>query len=349
MQFSGAARRITDDDIRETARRLGCEEAALRAVMAVESRNSGFDARKRPVILFEPHVFWRNLRGAKRETAAAAGLAYAKWGAKPYPKGSDAQYKRLAGAIEIDEEAAFRAVSIGMGQVLGENFAAAGCASARELFAQACESEAAQLSHMAGFIKANRLAPALRAKDWRAFARGYNGPGQVDKYAAWLAREYRKWAERLERAPAPRPPPAPVTRDDLKAAGSRTIAAADEGRAATIGAQEATVGGGATLVGADMLLSQARDIHETVNSGLDTVERGQPALDWLSAHWQWFAIAAMTALAVYLFWRGYRLHRLARRFFDAIEEARVDDANRGVHTGRTAADVSSGGQHEGDQ
>lgn len=206
--FAGAARRITKADIAAAARAIGCEVAALHAVLDVESRGSGYDGRGRPVILFEPHVFYRQLAKLPRSTynaclnrAVLAGLAYAKWRPHNYPGGStlaqsDGNYERLARAIAIHEECAYRAVSMGMGQVLGENYAAAGAASAREMFAAAKESEAAQLGHMLGYIKSARLDDDIRARRWATFARGYNGDGQVVMYADRLSTRFKKWSKR---------------------------------------------------------------------------------------------------------------------------------------------------------
>ena len=55
--------------------------------------------------------------------AVAAGLAYPKWGERPYPSDS---YPRIMAAGAIDLQAALKATSWGMGQILGENYAAAG-------------------------------------------------------------------------------------------------------------------------------------------------------------------------------------------------------------------------------
>ena len=54
--------------------------------------------------------------------------------------------------MKINDEAAFRSISVGLGQVLGENYKAAGCESARQMFEQAAVSEANQLRHVIGFI-----------------------------------------------------------------------------------------------------------------------------------------------------------------------------------------------------
>jgi hypothetical protein len=186
----GRALRMTKDDIAKAAKFLGCEVAALRAVMAVESRGSGFDAKNRPIILFEPHVFYRNLSGDERQKAIMLGVAYPKWGQRPYPKDS---YPRLELARSVDNEAAFRAVSIGLGQVLGENFRSVGHTSAANMFVAACDSEGEQLMQMARFIKTSRLDESLRRKNWAAFARGYNGPGyERNNYDDKLAAAYRR-------------------------------------------------------------------------------------------------------------------------------------------------------------
>jgi hypothetical protein len=208
MSFSGPARRLTSEDIVAAAKSIGCEVAALRAVIGVESRGAGFDARDRPIILFEPHVFYRQLEKRPRATydqglnrAVMAGLAYKAWRRGNYPGGSplqqsDANYARLSRAMAIHPESAFRAISIGMGQVLGENFDAAGFSSAIAMFEAAKESEAAQLAQMLGFIRENHLDDDIRAKRWTTFARGYNGSGQVVMYAERLAAAYKSWSQR---------------------------------------------------------------------------------------------------------------------------------------------------------
>jgi hypothetical protein len=191
----GEARRLTPADIKAAANKIGCDVATLKAVMAVESRNTGYDHLNRPIILFEPHVFYRNLEGDQRAAAVKAGVAYAKWGTRPYPKGSDGNYGRLETARAINNERAFRSISMGMGQVLGENYRAAGCSSAGKMFVEACESEALQLGHMVNFIIANGLADELRNRQWAAFARRYNGPGyRKNRYDTLLANAYRRMA-----------------------------------------------------------------------------------------------------------------------------------------------------------
>ena len=86
--------------------------------MEVEASGGGFDRLKRPKMLFEPYVFWRNISGAARTRAASLGLAYAAWKPGAYPTDS---YPRLMQAMAIDETAALKAACWGLGQILGEN------------------------------------------------------------------------------------------------------------------------------------------------------------------------------------------------------------------------------------
>jgi hypothetical protein len=182
----------TPADFARAASVIGCEVAAFRAVVAVETGGAGFDKKGRPRALFEPHVFYRQLSGDLRRRAVNAGLAYAKWGTKPYPADS---WGRILGACGLDEERALRATSWGLPQVLGENFAACGYANARELVAAFVTGEPAQLDAMADFIVANKLDKALRGRDWKAFARGYNGPGyERNDYDTKLATAYSRFA-----------------------------------------------------------------------------------------------------------------------------------------------------------
>lgn len=64
---------------------------------------------------------------------------------------------------------------------------------------------------MARFIARAGLADALRARDWPAFARGYNGPGyRRNAYDTKLAKAYARYAVAYAAAPPPAPAPAPV-------------------------------------------------------------------------------------------------------------------------------------------
>lgn len=75
-------------------------------------------------MLFEPHCFYKNFTDlAARVRAVAAGLAYKSRGEQRYPKDS---YPRLVEAMKIDDTAALKSASLGLGQILGDNFAMVG-------------------------------------------------------------------------------------------------------------------------------------------------------------------------------------------------------------------------------
>lgn len=189
--FIGAAKRLTDHDLPRIGATIGVGEDEIHAILDVEASGSGFDALKRPKMLFEPHVFYRNLKGSQREIAVRAGLAYPTWKAGAYPKDS---YPRLLQAMEIDETAALKAASWGLGQILGENHIAAGYQTPQRMVQAFMESEAAQLDGMVQFIRHNKLAGHLKSHDWAAFARGYNGPRYAEHgYDRRLAAAYAKW------------------------------------------------------------------------------------------------------------------------------------------------------------
>lgn len=190
--FAGAAVRLDDLALPKLGAKIGVGEDEIHAFLDVETRGHGFDASGRPIILFEPHVFYRNLAGAARAKAVAQGLAYPKWGEQPYPKDS---YPRLKLACAIDETAALKSASWGLGQVLGENFEAAGFLTPQAMVEAMMDSEELQLEASVNFIKANHLDAALRAHDWATFAKGYNGASyKKNAYDTKLADAFRKWS-----------------------------------------------------------------------------------------------------------------------------------------------------------
>lgn len=197
MDFVGTGNKITDADIAAVAVVIDVPEAALRAVLAVETGGSGFDKSNRPKALFERHFFYRHLIGDddKLEKAVNAGLAYPKWGEKPYPKTSDGVYAEIAQAVEIDEEAALLSTSWGLGQIMGENYRLAQCKTVQEMVEEAKQGEANQFRHMTAYIKSTGLVDELQRLDWAGFARHYNGPAYIkNAYDTKLADAYARFA-----------------------------------------------------------------------------------------------------------------------------------------------------------
>lgn len=195
MNLVGTGQTLSGNDYARAAKTLDCEEAVIRAVTFVEARGNGFDAKRRPIMLPERHVFYRCLPIAKRDTAVKAGLAYRKWRPGNYPSSQDARYELLEQMMEVDREAGLRACSWGIGQVLGENAALCGFRSAEALVTKCLEGEGGQLDVMIAFIKGAGLAKHLQAKDWAAFAKGYNGPAYAEnRYHEKLGRAYARFS-----------------------------------------------------------------------------------------------------------------------------------------------------------
>ncbi len=190
--FVGTATPLADLDLPQAGAGIGVGEDEIHAVIDVESAGSGFDALKRPKMLFEPHRFYEALSGARRDRAVSLGLATPIW-TRAYPPDS---YPRLFQAMAIDETAALESASWGLGQILGGNHGAAGYDSPQRMVLAFVEGgEGEHLAAMVLYIAAARLDGALRRHDWAAFARGYNGPKYRENgYDAKLAARYAVWA-----------------------------------------------------------------------------------------------------------------------------------------------------------
>lgn len=196
LEFAGAAVRLSDQDIIAAAHQLGVEPAVIYAVDEVESAGDGFLADGRPKLLFERHVFSRET--GHRHDGAFPGISNPTRGGYGSPGAH--QYTRLHKAMELDRRAALRSASWGRYQVMGFNAELCGWPNVEAFVDAMTRSEAEHLSAFIGFCRANDLVRHLATHDWRSFARGYNGPGNVDEYGQRLAVAYRKHAAR---------PPAP--------------------------------------------------------------------------------------------------------------------------------------------
>ncbi|OXT00703.1 hypothetical protein B7H23_11490 [Notoacmeibacter marinus] len=167
------------DAIEKEARRLDVPPAALAAVVAVESGgrlSAQIGGRDEPLIRFEGHYFDRRLAGRARTIAREAGLADPRAGRIKNPRGQAARWAMLKRAAAIHHVAAHESCSWGCGQVMGSHWRWLGYPSVDALVADARNGPGGQVRLMGRFIEKTRLDEALRAPDFRAFAKGYNGP-----------------------------------------------------------------------------------------------------------------------------------------------------------------------------
>ncbi|PQO24052.1 hypothetical protein C2I36_04670 [Rhodobacteraceae bacterium WD3A24] len=186
--WQGEARPLSETAFDDAARRLGCEPAALRAVWAVEAAGRKFDDGGHVIRRFEPHHMpreaWPRIgfepRGGQAPWRASLALSEA------------ARERMFMAAYRIDAEAALRAASWGAPQIMGFNARDTGHMDAAGMVRAMADGADAQLDAFVALIRAWGLDSALRARDWLAFARRYNGSGQPEVYARRMEAAYRR-------------------------------------------------------------------------------------------------------------------------------------------------------------
>jgi hypothetical protein len=183
---------VTLTDYERIAASIGCEVAALRAVVAVESAGSGFVAPGLAKILFEAHWF-SDFTGHAYDSSHP-DISSRSWNPDLYLGGLP-EWDRLNAAIAIDRTAAIQSTSWGLGQVMGEHWKPLGYSSVDEWLNLMNRSEADQIEAMARFIKANPGAyNGLLKKDWAELAYHYNGESYAaNQYDVKLAEAYSKF------------------------------------------------------------------------------------------------------------------------------------------------------------
>jgi N-acetylmuramidase/Putative peptidoglycan binding domain len=167
---------------------IGTKAAELWAVISVETSGCGYFNDRRPQILYERHLFFKMTQGrfpvSDINSPDPGGYA-----------GGVAEYDRLARAVTLDQNAAIQSASWGIGQVLGQNFKAAGFSDAASMVNAMCLGEDAQVLSVCNFLAANGLDRALRNHDWSGFARGYNGPNFAKfSYDTKLLQNFQKYS-----------------------------------------------------------------------------------------------------------------------------------------------------------
>ena len=188
---------ITEQQYKDAAKIIGIEIAAIKAVAEIEAPRGGFDALGRLTILFEPHIFWKELRKRNIDPAKLQkkdpDLLNPVWNPKLYGKFS-IQWDKMNRAKVINEEAALCSASYGAFQIMGFNFKSCGYNTVKAFVADLEKGEANQLNAFCNYIKSVMLDDELRNKDWKGFARGYNGPAYwKNLYDSKLNKAYLKY------------------------------------------------------------------------------------------------------------------------------------------------------------
>lgn len=176
-EFIGSGTPLSAAGLADVCAQLNVGLPELWAVVSVETRGWGFLHDRRPVILFERHVFCRESSG--RFDAQAPDLSAASPGG--YGRSGDHQYERLERALRLDRQAALKSASWGIGQVMGFHASRVGFADVESMVAAMVASEDEQLRAMFKYCVQAGIDKALREHDWAAFARGYNGRGYAKR------------------------------------------------------------------------------------------------------------------------------------------------------------------------
>ncbi len=189
LAFQGTALALSSNGLAAVANSLGVHAPEIWAVLAVETKGCGYLPDRRPQILYERHIFHRLTRGQfdDGDISDPSSGGYGATGTH--------QYERLSAAIAKDRIAALQSASWGLGQIMGENFAAAAFPNIEDMVAAMAQSEDAQLTAMGNFLIATNLRASLQAHDWMTFARRYNGPNfAINRYDVRLNGEFQRFS-----------------------------------------------------------------------------------------------------------------------------------------------------------
>lgn len=215
-----AARFLTDADFAAAAIVLSAEEAMVRAVTEVESKESGFLQNGKPQILFERHQFRKRLltlmKASTQTTAAVSQYLGINGTAAGFDlnliddtlmrlhsdiysdtpggyKGGAAEYERLAKACQINDSVAKCSASWGMFQIMGYYFPTLGYKTVDDMIEAMNKAETLHLQGFCKFVKSDpRMYTAFRGLDFLTFAVAYNGPAQKG-YDKKIADAYQKF------------------------------------------------------------------------------------------------------------------------------------------------------------
>lgn len=190
---------MNKEDYLALSQELDVEPALLKAVHVVEcGGGDGFLPSGRPKILFEAHQFYKYLKQKRGADFASdisgkyTNICWPNWDRKKY-FGGEREWERLELARSIDYDVANLATSWGLGQIMGFNYALAGCSSIDEFVQRNMFSTAEQMFMFGIFLQQSGLLHKLRRKDWAGFAKGYNGSSYAqNSYDIKLKQAYEK-------------------------------------------------------------------------------------------------------------------------------------------------------------
>lgn len=195
---------LSDSDLDQVAEKLGIETAAMKAVVQIEAGKThrGFDDSGRPLVNFDLSVFRRMAAKNKvnlQKYTNTHPTVFHRTDAAKYGSHQAAAHARLEQALTIDSVTAIEGTFWGMFQIGGFNWKLCGTESPQQFMELMSRSERDQLDLFCEFITRSGLLQHLKSKNWRAFARGYNGPAYAKRgYHTRLANTYNKFKKETE-------------------------------------------------------------------------------------------------------------------------------------------------------
>lgn len=156
------------------AEKIGISASTGASIIATESSGKGFGKDGRMIIRFEPKTFNKYVPGSNVPDTH---------------KNQSAEYDAFTVAKNINENAAYNSISMGLAQVMGFNHKTLGYATPQLMFDDMQSGVGPQIEGMFKFIGAHsNLVNAAKNNDFATFAHGYNGPGYAaNKYDVKLA------------------------------------------------------------------------------------------------------------------------------------------------------------------
>ena len=194
---------LAEQDLIDFATKYNLELAAVKSVNEIESSGKGFLTDGNPKILFEGHVFWKELKNRNIDPHTllnnnSKDVLYQKW-TKKYYLGGTKEYLRLQKAASLKNskdvhDAAYCSASWGAFQIMGYHYKSLGYSSIDDFVSKMNLHEREHLNAFGRFLEVNNLIIHLKNKNWAKFARGYNGSGyKKNKYDEKLEKAYQKY------------------------------------------------------------------------------------------------------------------------------------------------------------
>lgn len=191
---------ISEETWNQIAGDLGVEVAILKAIHSVETSGASYIASGYPALLFEAHIFYRELKGVGKNPdilmTTHPGIISKSWNRKLY-KGGQGEVPRIKEAWTISPKAALMSASFGAFQICGFNYSLCGCKDVFDFYKEMWLSEEGQLKLLAGFLKGSGIVPYMKTKNFKEIARRYNGGGYAqNKYDIKLQNAYTKYTQK---------------------------------------------------------------------------------------------------------------------------------------------------------